>query len=330
MPLALGAVADLLDPDSTTSPTSWRAAASVLAVRSAWRHSAGRRRTAPRYRGRSSRSSARSRVDGPVLVAIDDVQWLDPASQRILSFAARRLGDAPVGILTTQRGDTGDPLDLRHALDQRFAEIRARAAEPRRAPPSDPDAPRRAHSAADCWRGSTRPPAVIRCSRSSSRAPWRTRSAAARSDAIPALASRSRSRAGRSAARRTSDALLASSPPRNGPRRRCLQQSTRRRRACWNDAVDVGAVAIDDDGVVRFTHPLLGSAAYAALPDRNAAVHARARAGRHGRRGASAAPRARVGRAGRGDRGTPRRGRGRAFARGRPRPPPSWRRRRSG
>ncbi len=30
-------------------------------------------------------------VDAPVLVAIDDVQWLDPSSQAVVAFAARRL-----------------------------------------------------------------------------------------------------------------------------------------------------------------------------------------------------------------------------------------------
>jgi len=50
-----------------------------------------------------------------VLVAIDDAQWLDPPSQRILAFVARRLGDAPVGILATQRGGGDGPFpgDLR-------------------------------------------------------------------------------------------------------------------------------------------------------------------------------------------------------------------------
>ena len=37
----------------------------------------------------------------PTLVAIDDVQWLDASSQRVLAFALKRIGDARVGILAT-------------------------------------------------------------------------------------------------------------------------------------------------------------------------------------------------------------------------------------
>jgi DNA-binding CsgD family transcriptional regulator len=53
----------------------------------------------------------------PVLVAIDDVQWLDPASSGALSFAARRL-PARVGLLLTRRGQAGEiaPLGLERAL----------------------------------------------------------------------------------------------------------------------------------------------------------------------------------------------------------------------
>ena len=36
--------------------------------------------------------------DGPLLVAIDDLQWLDPSSMHVVAFAARRLS-GPVGIL---------------------------------------------------------------------------------------------------------------------------------------------------------------------------------------------------------------------------------------
>ena len=63
-------------------------------------------------------------ASGPVLLAIDDVQWLDAPSQRIVAYACNRLAQAPVGILATHRGDGGDALGLRQALDDRFAEMR--------------------------------------------------------------------------------------------------------------------------------------------------------------------------------------------------------------
>jgi DNA-binding CsgD family transcriptional regulator len=45
---------------------------------------------------------------GPVVVAIDDVQWLDPASASVLFFAWRRLRSEPVGLLITRR--LGEPM----------------------------------------------------------------------------------------------------------------------------------------------------------------------------------------------------------------------------
>jgi len=45
--------------------------------------------------------------DGPVVLGIDDVQWLDAASERVLSFALRRLGGEPVRLLTTCRREPG-------------------------------------------------------------------------------------------------------------------------------------------------------------------------------------------------------------------------------
>jgi DNA-binding CsgD family transcriptional regulator len=56
------------------------------------------------------RALARS---GPVIVAIDDVQWLDVPSVRVLAFVVRRLEDAPIRILAALRvGSGGDPLAL--------------------------------------------------------------------------------------------------------------------------------------------------------------------------------------------------------------------------
>lgn len=46
---------------------------------------------------------------GPVLVAIDDVQWIDPASALALGFALRRIEPTlPVGVLCAIRSGTGD------------------------------------------------------------------------------------------------------------------------------------------------------------------------------------------------------------------------------
>ncbi len=48
---------------------------------------------------------------GPVLLAIDEVQWLDAPSDAALAFAARRLGEAPVSALLAKRvGGRKDPL----------------------------------------------------------------------------------------------------------------------------------------------------------------------------------------------------------------------------
>jgi DNA-binding CsgD family transcriptional regulator len=54
----------------------------------------------------------RAAENGPVLVAVDDVQWLDPASSAALEFALRRLGDAPVRLLATARPGGGLPIDF--------------------------------------------------------------------------------------------------------------------------------------------------------------------------------------------------------------------------
>ena len=57
-------------------------------------------------------------AEAPVVVAIDDVQWLDHSSARVLHFALRRLGPSPVGLVVALRVERGlvDPLDVAHGV----------------------------------------------------------------------------------------------------------------------------------------------------------------------------------------------------------------------
>ena len=54
----------------------------------------------------------------PVLLVIDDVQWLDPASEAAVGYAIRRSDREPVGLLCAERAEgpqSGLPLELDHA-----------------------------------------------------------------------------------------------------------------------------------------------------------------------------------------------------------------------
>jgi AAA ATPase domain len=112
---------------------------------------------------------------GPVLVAIDDLPWLDRASAATLEFALRRLDAEPVGLLATARsegalGSTQDgrvpplsridrlvlgPLSLRAFGAYSMREVRGRGGGLR-------------------WCFCTRPVAGIRSSALSSRRQWRS------------------------------------------------------------------------------------------------------------------------------------------------------------
>jgi tetratricopeptide (TPR) repeat protein len=56
-------------------------------------------------------------ADAPLVIAVDDVQWLDRPSASVLEFCLRRLKDEPVAILLTFRENSGVfPLGLGRAL----------------------------------------------------------------------------------------------------------------------------------------------------------------------------------------------------------------------
>jgi DNA-binding CsgD family transcriptional regulator len=62
-------------------------------------------------------------AEGPLVIAVDDQQWIDRASADALAFALRRIGDLPVGVVTSLRvgdGDAADPLGLAAAFGERL------------------------------------------------------------------------------------------------------------------------------------------------------------------------------------------------------------------
>ncbi len=74
--------------------------------------------------GRATVSALRLLADrSPVVIAVDDVQWLDLASVRALAFALRRVRDLPVGFAVSLRSDRADPLGLADAFGERLVEI---------------------------------------------------------------------------------------------------------------------------------------------------------------------------------------------------------------
>ncbi len=59
---------------------------------------------------------------GPVLVALDDIQWLDPASAGAIQIALRRLREDPIGLVATLR--TGPEVAISFELGRSYSEER--------------------------------------------------------------------------------------------------------------------------------------------------------------------------------------------------------------
>ncbi len=59
-------------------------------------------------------------ADAPVVVGIDDLQWLDGATTRVLAFVLRRLGDERLGLVVSVRAEHADrlPLEVERALPE--------------------------------------------------------------------------------------------------------------------------------------------------------------------------------------------------------------------
>jgi DNA-binding CsgD family transcriptional regulator/tetratricopeptide (TPR) repeat protein len=206
--------------------------------------------------------------EGPVLLAVDDAQWLDPASARLLAFALRRLEDRPVRLVAAVRVE-GQPGPRASA----FAAIEAALGG--RALSRLPVGPLSLASTHQMFRqvlgASFARPVLVRIHQ------------AAGGNAFYALEiAREVRRAGVPLPGRPlpvpgDHGELALLRLRRLPRmtREVLAAVAAMRRPSADDvdlealvpAEVAGIVQVQPDGVVRFTHPLFGSALYSSLPE---------------------------------------------------------------
>ncbi len=113
--LSYAALGDLLEPGLDEAlpalPAPQRAALEVALLRAPSRGARANQRAISLAVLGCLRSAA-SAV--PVVAAIDDIQWMDLPSVRVLQFVVRRLKDDRVGLMSAARGSDGaeDPLDV--------------------------------------------------------------------------------------------------------------------------------------------------------------------------------------------------------------------------
>ena len=217
-------------------------------------------------------------ADAPLLLAIDDVQWLDPASARVLSFAVRRIGEEPIGVLATLRGDaeTPDPLGLADAFQPgAFAEITVgplgighlqRLLHQR----FDVRLPRATVSAVHtASRGN--PMFALEFARAAEREPADLRAQLPVPSSLEELVSE-RVKALPAETRPLLELLAAIERPTPALLEQGLAETDVE--ALVDEAVAAGTIVVGNDGVVRFTHPLLGAAVYFGMsPGRRRTLH---------------------------------------------------------
>lgn len=116
--LSFAGLADLLGPVFPTSagrlPAPQRRALEVALLVAQGDHPLDRRLVAAAF---LSTVESLARQD-PVLLAVDDLQWLDRSTLAVIEFAARRLGRLPVRMLLSRRMEAEQPWPL--GLDRAF------------------------------------------------------------------------------------------------------------------------------------------------------------------------------------------------------------------
>jgi DNA-binding CsgD family transcriptional regulator len=208
-------------------------------------------------------------ADGPVVIAIDDLQWLDPPSVRVIAFALRRLGQLRVGLLAAVRVpsaldphvryiDFGVDVDrfrllplssanLHRLIDERLGAALPRYELGRIEATSGGNAIVALEIARAAMRDGEHPASVVATVPEAV-----ARLVLGRIEPLPDA---------------TRDALLHAA---------ALSRPTAQLVAAddLQPAVEAGLVVIEDDGRIRFEHPLFARAVYsAATPARRANVH---------------------------------------------------------
>jgi DNA-binding NarL/FixJ family response regulator len=275
MPLAFGGLADLLETAfaevAEEVPAPQRELLAVAVGREAPHESSPDEIALPRVFVATLRALA---ARTPVLLAVDDLQWLDVPSRKILAFAVRRLGDVPVGLLVTQRGDRGDPLDLQHAFDEQSREELALG----------PLSIGALHQLVRSRLGVRIPrPTLARVHAASGGNPMfalefaRVVAGSHTPGPLPVPSSLEELVRERVAGfPETVAPLLTVVAAVERPTPQLLANAIDGSESLLDDAIDAGSLVLGDDGFVRFTHPLLASAIYTGLPPgRRRALHAR-------------------------------------------------------
>jgi ATP/maltotriose-dependent transcriptional regulator MalT len=216
----------------------------------------------------------------PLVLAVDDVQWLDRPSASALAFALRRLTDRRVGVVVASRVENGspaDPLALGQALPERLERLRLR-----------PLALSGLHQVIRTRLGHVFPrPTLRRIAEASGGNPlFALELARALTDAgarpqpgdplpVPATLTALLSERVAGLPARSREALLAVAvlaSPTTGLIARALGHETA---SALGRAKKAGVIETEDERV-RFSHPLLASAVYSsAAPEQRRAMHSR-------------------------------------------------------
>jgi hypothetical protein len=191
-------------------------------------------------------------ADGPVVIAIDDLQWLDAPSAAVVEYAARRLGDTPAHVIVSVRA--GSAHSLLPVLERELGLVRIDVG---------PLSVAALHRILGDALGRTFPrPTLVRIAEASRGNPLYAVEIARRSDGtVPALTN-------------FDELVQRRLEPLPEPTRAALLRVAALARAdtAMVDAADLapaeeaGLVWIDEDGRIHFVHPLFASSVYAAAP----------------------------------------------------------------